>query len=164
MTHPDWTLRPALPEDEPVIRALVRLEKLNPTGLRWPTFLVAEMQGEIVGAAQMRRHRDGSRELGSLVVGRAHRDRGIAESLISALVTRETGPIHIVTARVRAGRYRRWGFEKVAVAEAAGPVRWNMRMGLVAGGLASLLRGRRPTALVILRRAAAGASTADRQP
>jgi N-acetylglutamate synthase-like GNAT family acetyltransferase len=69
----DWILRPDRPEDGPVIRRMIREARLNPFGLHIPRFWVAEVQGQVVGAVQIRPHRDGSRELASLVVDPAWR-------------------------------------------------------------------------------------------
>jgi amino-acid N-acetyltransferase len=60
------TLRCATAADQAAIVRLVHSERLNPSALRWLNFIVAERDGEVIGAVQMRHHADGSRELGSL--------------------------------------------------------------------------------------------------
>jgi amino-acid N-acetyltransferase len=144
-------VRRAVARDQQAITQLVRSERLNPHGLGWANFVVAVMGNTVVGAVQMRQHADGSRELGSLVVGRAHRGRGIAGRLISALLARHTGTVHVITRRANAGHYRRWGFAVIGPCDAPRSVRRNRLLGQMAGVLA-LLRGRRPRRLVILRR------------
>jgi amino-acid N-acetyltransferase len=147
-----WTVRAATEADQPAIRALVRSEKLNPTMLHWPTFVVAVTGPEIVGAAQIRRHEDGSRELGSIVVAPRYRGRGIAGRLVLTLLASETGPVHVVTARARAERYRRFGFREIRPDQAPRRVRRNLRLGAFFGSAHSLLHGRLPIPLAILER------------
>ena len=79
------TIRPATNQDQLAIRALVRTERLNPTDLNWPNFVVAAGERGLVGAVQLRIHTAGSRELGSLVVRKEARGQGIASRLIDAL-------------------------------------------------------------------------------
>lgn len=148
---PDWILRPALPEDEAQIRALVRAEKLNPTGIAFPTFHVVSVAGTIVGAAQIRRHRDGSREFGSLVVAPDFRGCGIGRALIHALLARERGRLHVITSRHGAKTWERLGFRRVSGWAAPPAIRRNLLIGR-AFGLLARLRGRRPLGLRVLER------------
>ena len=105
-------IRRATERDQQAIRALVHGERLNPTGLDWPNFLVAAIDGRIIGAVQMRKHSDGSRELGSLVVTKAARGRGIASRLIDALLAEDREPVWMITSEPYAGTYSQWGFNK----------------------------------------------------
>jgi amino-acid N-acetyltransferase len=145
-------VRGAVALDQPAITQLVHGERLNPHGLHWENFVVAVMGDKVVGAAQMRQHPDGSRELGSLVVSRAHRGRGIAGRLIAALLARHQGTVHVITRRANAGHYRVWGFVVIDPCDAPRCVRRNRLLGQMVSVLA-LLRRRRPRRLVILRRA-----------
>jgi amino-acid N-acetyltransferase len=144
-------MRRAVALDQLAITQLVHGERLNPHGLDWANFVVAVMGNTVMGAAQMRQHPDGSRELGSLVVSRAHRGRGIAGRLINALLARHTGAVHVITRHTNAGHYRRWGFVVIEACDAPRSVRRNRLLGQMVSVLA-LLRGRRPRRLVILRR------------
>jgi hypothetical protein len=64
-----FSLRPAAKKDQPEIRKLVLAGGINPSGLDWQRFFVAEDQaGKVIGCAQLKPHRDGSVELASLVV------------------------------------------------------------------------------------------------
>src|SRR5689334_10945667 len=98
MTPLPVTLRGARADDEPGIRALVRSERLNPFELDWRRFVVATDAGGIVGAVQLRKHDDGSRELGSLVVRRHARRHGIGSRLIDALLARDPPRVFMITA------------------------------------------------------------------
>jgi amino-acid N-acetyltransferase len=144
-------VRQAVALDQLAITQLVHGERLNPHGLDWANFVVAVIGNTVVGAVQMRQHPDGSRELGSLVVSRAHRGQGIAGRLISALLARHPGTVHVITRHGNAGHYRRWGFDVIATGDAPRSVRRNRLFGQMASALA-LLQGRRPRWLVILQR------------
>ena len=85
-------VRPATADDQADITRLVHQARLNPRGLDWLGFVIAEADGATVGVAQVRRHPDGSRELASLVVLPEHRGHGVAGSMIDALLVDETGP------------------------------------------------------------------------
>ena len=70
----EFSVRAAQPEEAQSIQQLIRASRLNPTGLDWRRFVVAEDQnGEFVGCGQVKPHRDGSQELASLAVAEAWR-------------------------------------------------------------------------------------------
>jgi N-acetylglutamate synthase-like GNAT family acetyltransferase len=147
-------IRPALQTESDAIRALVHSERLNPNDLDWRRFLVASDGARIVGVVQMRRHADGARELGSLVVHRDLRRLGVASRLIDAMLDAEHGRVSMVTSKALAARYARWGFRPIDPHAAPNSVRCNYRIGQLVGGFVSLLKGRLPRRLVILDRAA----------
>ena len=105
------TLRPATAADAAVIRSLVYAARINPTGLDWKRFVVAPgPNGEVIGCAQIKPHRDGSRELASLVVAPAWRGNGVARAIIEHLVANHPGPLYL-TCRASLGPfYERFGF------------------------------------------------------
>jgi amino-acid N-acetyltransferase len=144
-------IRRATERDQQAIRALVHGERLNPTGLNWPNFLVAVIGGRIIGAVQMRKHSDGSRELGSLVVSKEHRGHGTASRLIDALLAEDQEPVWMITAEPYAGAYSRWGFKQIDARAAPAKVRRNHLMGSLARIISFVMR--RPVRrLVILER------------
>ena len=137
--------------DQQAIRALVHSERLNPIGINWPNFLVAAVGDRIVGAAQIRKHSDGSRELGSLVVAKDARGHGIASRMIDTLLSEEREPIWLITTEPYVGAYARWGFQQIEPRAAPVKVRHAYRMGSIAGIIAFVMR--RPVRrLVILER------------
>jgi amino-acid N-acetyltransferase len=144
-------VRRAAARDEPAIVALVRSERLNPTGLGWQRFVVAVDGDAIVGAVQIRHHADGSDELGSLVVRPEWRGRGVAARMIDVILAQHGGRLLAITYEGLVPYFERWGFRRVAGAQAPGAVRRNRWMGQAACVL-SLLRLRRPRRLVILDR------------
>jgi len=143
--------RRAMEHDQQAIRTLIHGERLNPIGINWPNFMVALMGDRIVGAAQIRKHSDGSRELGSLVVAKEARGRGIASRMIDALLAEEQEPVWLVTPESMASLYRSWGFERIEPAAAPVKVRHNYRMGSLAR-IISFLRRLPMRRLVILER------------
>jgi len=146
-------VRRATERDQEAIRALVHSERLNPTSLAWPNFLVAETESRIIGAVQMRKHADGSRELGSLVVAQEARGQGIASRLIDVLLAGDQKPVWLITAAPNADAYARWGFMQIETRAAPAKVRRNHLMGSLARIISFVMR-RPMRRLVILERPA----------
>ncbi len=149
-------VRQAALEDEAAIRSLVLSERMNPNNLDARNFVVAEEAGRLVGAAQIRPHTDGARELGSLVIAASHRGNGIlaasiSTALVDALLGGEAGAIFMITNAAHAGLYKRRGFMAVQPSAAPASIRWNYTMGRL-GGILSLLKGRSPKRLAIFCR------------
>ncbi len=144
------SFRPATPADQLDITALVRSERLNPIGVHWSSFTVAVGEdGYVVGAVQLRRHADGSRELGSFVVASRARGCGIGTRLIDGLLRCNASPVHMITASRYASHYGRWGFRPIKPQQAPRAVRLNYRLGRLARVI-SLFRRQRFNDLVIL--------------
>ena len=91
-------IRRARAADRWAIRRLVYAARLNPRDLDWRRFLVAELDGRIVGTIQARHHADGTRELASLAVHPALRGLGVGTALIAALRAQERGPLYLSAA------------------------------------------------------------------
>jgi amino-acid N-acetyltransferase len=144
-------IRQAVALDQVAITRLVHSERLNPHGLAWQNFVVAISGAALIGAVQMRQHPEGSRELGSLVVSREHRGHGIAGHLINALLARHPSPVHVITRSTNAVHYRPWGFARIDPRDAPRTVRRHRLMGQMVSVM-SLITGRRPRRLVVLRR------------
>jgi amino-acid N-acetyltransferase len=147
------SIRLARAADQEAIRVLVRSERLNPTKLNWENFRVVEADGRLVGAAQIRHHGDGSRELGSLVVAPEWRGLGLATALIGALLGGMEGPVHMITNVIFAPHYRRWGFVPIKPGAAPPAIRFNYWLGCLARVI-SWLKRLPPRRLVVLRRPA----------
>jgi amino-acid N-acetyltransferase len=137
------TVRRATAEDQTAITRLVRKARLNPRSLRWQRFVVADRGGELVGAAQVRRHPDGSRELASLVVRPQDRGHGVAGAMIDTLLAGEPGPVFTVVDRRYAEHFRSWDFDPVDPARLPPSMRTQLRIGRVVTGVGSLLLNRR---------------------
>jgi len=138
------------------IRELVRSQRLNPTDLQFANFIVASSDSDVIAVAQMRQHRDGSRELGSILVLPAWRGQGIAARLVDALVAAEIGSIYMITGQAYLRHYARWGFQPIDPSTVPAPIRFNYLMGRL-GGVISVIMGRPVNRLTILKRPARGA-------
>ena len=135
-------IRPATPVDQPFIRALVRSAQLNPINLRWPNFVVAEVEGRVVGIGQLRPHSDGSKELSSLVVTPEHRGRGIGGQIVQALLSGQTGPIYLFCEPDLERYYARYRFQRVEPRELPKSLARMHRMASALMRIASLLARR----------------------
>jgi len=145
-------IRHATAEDQPHILALARGERIKPTGLDWPRFVVAVDDGKIVGAVQLRTHPDGSQELASLVVAPQFRGRGVAARLIEARLADAAGRVLVITGRKHAAYYQRWGFQRVRPLASPPFICLNYWLGYLGGGLLSKLNGRAVNHLAVLER------------
>jgi len=144
-------IRPATDCDASSIVTLVRSERLNPFDLDWRRFVVAVDGSAMLGAVQLRRHADGSRELGSLVVRPDARRRGIASRLIDAALSAHGLRIFMITGARFAHHYERWGFRRIASRRAPWPILRNYWVGRLAA-VQSFVTGRQPNALAVLER------------
>lgn len=127
-------LRPATAADQVMIRKLVCGARLNPVGLHWQNFLIAEQRREdgtaqIVGIGQLRPHCRGIVELASLVVVEAMQGRGIGARLVNALLARAGGPVYLLCDFPLLPYYTRFGFrELTTAAEMPQPFRRTIRL------------------------------------
>ena len=111
MEQTEVTLRPATRADRTTIKALVRSEALNPLGLKWQQFVVAEVDNEIVGCAQVRIHRGQIREFASLMVLRPWRNKGIARLLVNHFLQAHPAPLWLMCANRLVPFYEQFGFQ-----------------------------------------------------
>ena len=106
-------VRDAAVKDAATIRRIVRAANINPTGLNWPRFVVAEDGDEIVGVGQVKQHRDGTRELASIAVIPSRQGQGIGSAIIRELLRRESGVVHLTCRSGLQGYYERFGFGRL---------------------------------------------------
>ena len=111
----NYTLQPATAAQQPIIKQMIQASHLNPMGIHWQRFLLAcDLEGAVIGCGQVKPHRDGSRELASLVVCKPWRNQGVARALIDALTEHEMKPLWLTCASDLVPFYRKFGFEEVA--------------------------------------------------
>ena len=85
--------------------------------VNWPNFVVAEDGAVIVGIGQVKAHGDGSRELASIAVIPVRQSQGIGGAIISTLLAREDGVLHLTCRSQLQGYYERFGFRRLEPAE-----------------------------------------------
>jgi len=112
---PAYKLRAARESDQPAIRALIHTVGINPFGLDWRHFILAETpDGKLLGCGQLKPHRDGSLELASIAVEEAYRGRGIARAVIEHLLENAPRPLYLMCRPALGDLYRRFGFRPAA--------------------------------------------------
>lgn len=107
----EFVLRPAVYQDTPAIYELARQGRINPTGLKWERFIVAETpESQIIACGQIKPHRDGSQELASIVVTKEWRHRGVARAIIEELIAGFDGPLYLMCRSSIGPMYEKFGF------------------------------------------------------
>jgi amino-acid N-acetyltransferase len=97
---------------------------LDPTQLHWSQFWVIECSETIVACGQLRSFA-GAQELGSLVVTREWRDRGLGTYLTAHLIQQATDPLYLeCLGRRLAQFYQRLGFVPVSWQELPRSLKW----------------------------------------
>lgn len=131
---PDIHIRPATESDQTIIRQMVGAEHLDPTSLKWQNFLVAVLEGQVVGIGQIRPYPN-CPELGSLVVHRDFQGQGIGGMLIEALLARESSVVYLECRRPLESYYRQFGFEEIPWWRAPMPLKLKSGLGNILGRL-----------------------------
>ncbi len=152
MTDP-IAVRSATADDQPGITQLIRDAHLNPRDLDWRRFVVADAGGRLVGCAQVRVHRLGTREVASVAVSAKHQGSGIGRRLVEAILAHERDTIYLMTERHTEGYFERFGFKRMPAAAAPPDFRRQYRIGVIATTVLSLV-ARRRLRIVPMRRAA----------
>ena len=148
------SIRPATAADQGAIAGLIREVRLNPRDLDWHRFVVAaDDRAGLVGCAQVRVHARGTRELASVAVTADRRGSGIGGQLVEAILARDPGDLYLMTRRETASYFERFGFRRIAPAEAPSDFRRQFRIGQIFTTIISPL-ARRRIRIVPMRRAA----------
>jgi len=106
-----YKLRSAVKNDSNIIKTLVRQARLNPFDLDWRRFIVATTPQEgVIGCGQIKRHRDGSRELASLVVDPEYRGDGIGKTILEQLLANHPTPVYLTCLSSLMEYYESFGF------------------------------------------------------
>lgn len=106
-----FILRPASREDFPAIRSLIHSVHINPFGLNWQRFIVAEaMGGGLIGCGQIKTHADGSHELASIAVVPAWQGNGVARAIIEKLLDSHQGTLYLTCRSHLRVFYEKFGF------------------------------------------------------
>jgi N-acetylglutamate synthase-like GNAT family acetyltransferase len=107
-------LRGAEAVDQDVITRMVTQARLNPMGLDWRRFILIEAQdGEVIACGQVKPHRDGSRELASLVVEEQWRGMGLGSAILSEFMQDYEPPLYLMCRSTLVSYYTRFGFREL---------------------------------------------------
>jgi len=110
----NFNLRPAVEADTSAIRTLVWRAGINPTGLKWPRFIVAtNPDGELIACGQVKPHSDGSKELASIAVTPTWQGKGIARAVIEHLLATHPGELHLMCLSSQVPLYEKFGFRAI---------------------------------------------------
>jgi N-acetylglutamate synthase-like GNAT family acetyltransferase len=111
---PGFAMRPAEKTDRDAIRRLVSNARLNPSGLDWRRFVVInDPSRKVAACGQVKPHRDGSRELASLVVEPRQRGQGLGAAVVLALMAEHDAPLYLMCRSTLVGYYERFGFREL---------------------------------------------------
>jgi N-acetylglutamate synthase-like GNAT family acetyltransferase len=109
-----YLLRSATATDARIIRKIINLVQINPTGLSWKRFVVAvDNEGNIIGCGQVKPHKDGSWELASIAVLPEWRGRGVARRIIEHLLQQYPGRLYLTCRSVLEPLYQKFGFQPI---------------------------------------------------
>ncbi|MFZ0546269.1 MAG: GNAT family N-acetyltransferase [Candidatus Promineifilaceae bacterium] len=125
-----FKLRAASTADQPTITQMVKGAHLNPMGLNWQRFTLAETpDGRIIGCVQHKHHRGDVIELASLVVVKEWRRKGVARRLIDHIKETAGSPLWLMCVSQLTGFYQQFGFRRVTLKEPMPTYfRWILRM------------------------------------
>jgi N-acetylglutamate synthase-like GNAT family acetyltransferase len=146
-----FRLREAQAADQKVIRQIVRQARINPFGIYWPNFLIAEVDGRIASIGQIKVHGDGSRELASIAVRPEFQRQGIAGTIIEALLAGEEGVLFLTCMRKMEGFYQPFGFRWATGAELSRNMARLDRLNQWFSRMASLFTSK-PVGGIVMRR------------
>jgi N-acetylglutamate synthase-like GNAT family acetyltransferase len=114
VTPLQYSLRPATAADAKTIRQIIALAHINPMGLNWQHFILAEdAEGRVIGCGQVKIHGDGSRELASIAVLPAWRGKGVARAIIEQLLELHQGRLYLTCRAMLGPMHEKFGFQSI---------------------------------------------------
>ena len=117
-TLADFVLHRASEKDAHSIKKLINLVGINPMGLDWHRFIVAETpNGKFAGCGQLKPHSDGTLELASLAVIPAARNQGLGGIIIRQLLSEAGRPLYLTCRAQLETYYQQFGFRIISGAE-----------------------------------------------
>lgn len=144
-------IRPAKEMDQAAIRSIVRQAKLYPFELKWQHFYVALENKSIIGVGQIKKHRDGSRELASVAVVPKFQGQGVATALIHKLLSVSEDHLYLLCRDELESFYQRFGFITVTRNNLPPEIARRQWMGNFFTRIVSLA-ARRPMRILAMRR------------
>jgi N-acetylglutamate synthase-like GNAT family acetyltransferase len=148
--HP-LTIRVATEADQADITQLIHEAGLNPTGLHWRRFAVADEDGRMVGCAQLKIHRQGTPELASVAVVPDRRGDGIGSRLVETLIAGQSRGIYLTTVPDNVAYFERFAFHAIHPGQTPGDFRRAFYVSRIATSILSIY-GRRRIRILPMRR------------
>jgi len=109
-----FIIRAARQADQTAIKTLIKEVDINPMGIKWQRFVVAEdEEGVFIGCGQVKPHRDGSMELASIAVSQAWRYQGVARQIIERLQADYGRPLWLTCISILTPFYAQFGFIEI---------------------------------------------------
>jgi N-acetylglutamate synthase-like GNAT family acetyltransferase len=109
-----YSIRAARKTDLIEIRTLIRSARINILGLDWRRFCVAvDQDDQVIGCGQIKQHKDGSRELASIVVHEAWQGKGVSRAIIENLIGGEDQDLWLMCRSGLVPFYERFGFKEI---------------------------------------------------
>lgn len=109
-----YSLRPARETDLSTIKELIYSSEINPMGLDWRRFIIAEdPSGEVIGCGQIKPHGKDLLELASIAVKRVRRNQGVARAIIERLLTNSPRPLYLMCRSRLEPLYEKFGFHAI---------------------------------------------------
>ncbi|HJR80529.1 MAG TPA: GNAT family N-acetyltransferase [Anaerolineales bacterium] len=134
----NFRLRPARETDLQSIKDLIYSSEINPMGLDWKRFIVAENEeGEFIGCGQLKPHGKDVLELASLAVKPEYRNQGVARAIIEHLLEGSPRPLYLMCRSRLAPLYEKFGFRAIPFDEMP---RYFQRISRLAGWLETVAR------------------------
>jgi len=148
-------LRPATIADQPVIAAIIHEADINPMGLQWERFLLAEENGQVIGTGQLKPHSDGSIELASIAVVPTRQGQGIGSQIVRALIVQHFQNtdtlLYLTCLGTNESYYVRFGFRRIGRAEMPPYFRRITRIARVLFGIGRVIRPKSNNTLAVMR-------------
>lgn len=117
-SHLAFEVRKATEKDFIDIEQLVTEAGIHTGGLDWLRFIVAVTEADqLIGCGQLKPHANRVTELASIVVTTAWRGKGVARSLIVALLADHKGPVYLMCESKLGPFYTKFGFAELNQAE-----------------------------------------------
>src|SRR5512133_3857544 len=108
-------MRSAKEADFPAIKALIHETQINPFGLDWRRFTVAETpDGQFAGCGQLKPHSDGTLELASIAVVPSQRGKGVARAIIQKLMDDAPRPLYLTCRSDLGPFYEKFGLRGIS--------------------------------------------------
>jgi N-acetylglutamate synthase-like GNAT family acetyltransferase len=144
----EFQVRHARAGDAAAIKSLIHAVEINPMGLDWRRFILAESSGgTLMGCGQVKPHGRHVSELASIAVWPDFRGQGVARAVIEHLISQNPGVLYLMCLSTMQALYEKFDFHEIPRAQM--PRYFRRITGLFA---AIAVLGRQGAQLIVMRR------------